>query len=1037
MTDLRKEFREAEKFLRQGAVAPAVQQAGKVLEAFLRQLVQDLLPKLPSSEVTNFQHALDRIGKGKPIQRLTLGELVQVLQEANLLPPAEKLLGIKLRMLANAELTRSWVDLRNRAAHADAKISEDEAQAFLSNLKLILRDANVLKEPPSLKHVPPWWEVAKPHRDIREGRTEASRFAAKLDEVVSGRAEPEYLDPKTFFSRTHVTLGLWNLLSTALRRLSGLGGDGVLHIETAFGGGKTHSLIALYHLFRSGQELQDFPVIRDVLEEAGAEEIPKARVLTFVGTEADPFGPTPWGLFGRQLEKYDVVRQADENRQAPGKETLRKLLGEEPTLILVDEIAEFLCKLVQPEKLVRGKEKAARAYQSQVFAFLHELTELAAELPRCLLVLTTTTSTAYGEEGERVQQNLRTIAGRMHRLLEPVGSEDIYEVVRARLFEDLGDPDIHEAVAEEFFKLYREQGLDVPEEARDPSYREKIVRAYPFHPELIDVLYNQWGSFPNFQRTRGVLRFLALVVQEAWKRRAKVPLIRLCDVPLEHREIRQILLSCIGNQYESVVGCDIAGNRELARRLDRNLPEEYRDLRLAEGLATAIFLHSFSGAQKPERGTTASRLRLASLTPEIPAAAIGDVLGKLEETLHYLHKRDNRYYFSTELNLARAIAEAQEVVGEDQIRAEIRKYLEKRVGTEPPLLEKEIWPSAPEQVPERRDRHVLVVLSPEFPHGSTNTEKFVETMFSRVGAGFRTYPGALLVLAPDPEELVSLRALVRRALALQEVKRAKFAELGPEDQRKLEEELRRAEADLGDHVVRTWRHLFLWRGVEAPEAIPLSVYARPGLTLTSMVVEHLKSANRLSDRLAPETLLKHVPVGEGRSYKEVWEAFLRNPGMPIVSERTVREAVKEGVRTGVFGLRVDDEIYFRRDFPDAFLEDAVIIPAEVSTEALQTEKQREISTKTEEPRAPIAEKIEKTKPRVKTWYQVAAKIPPERFSDFFRGVILPLKGAAEELEVEIRVRAKNDSGLPEDVIAQKVRETLRQLHAQILEEREE
>jgi len=1032
MRDLRKEFREAENFLRQGAVAAAVQQAGRVLEAFLRDTLKELLPKLPPNEATNLNYVLDRIGKGKPVERLTLGELAQVYQEGQVVGAAERFLKRKLDLLANEKLVRGWVDLRNRAAHADAEVSEDEARAFLANLKLLLQQAGILKEPALLKRIPAWWEVAKPHRDIREGRTEMSQFAAKLDQVVSGRAEPEYRDPQTFFARTHMTLGLRNLLSAALRRLSGKGGDGVLHIETAFGGGKTHSLIALYHFFGSGQDFSDFFWAQELLEEQGLTQVPKAKVLTFVGTEADPLGPTPWGLFAQALGKYERMRPYDESRQAPGKGVLRELLGEEPTLILIDEIAEFLCRLVEPGKLAKASEEA-RAYQSQVFAFVHELTEVATELPNCLLVLTTTTSTAYAEEGERVQQQLRTLVGRMHRLLEPVGSADIYEVIRTRLFEDLGDPAIHEAVAEEFHKLYRDQAGNLPEETQDPGYREKLVQAYPFHPELIDVLYNQWGSFPQFQRTRGVLRFLALVVQEAWKKREALPLLRLCDVPLENREIRQHLLSCIGSPYDSVIANDIAGGRELARRLDRESPEELRKHRLAERLATAIFLYSFSGAQKPERGATAARLHLATLTPETPSTAVGDTLLKLEDSLHYLHKRDNRYFFSTELNLNRAVAEAQEAVEEGQILEEIRRLVEKKVGTESPILEREIWPDAPEKVPDRRDHHTLVVLGPDLIHGDPKTKDFVDTLFKKAGTGFRVYPGALLVLAPDREWLFALRNNVKRILALREVQRARANELSPEDRERLTRDLRHAEADAADFVVRVWRHLALWRGAEETEWITLSPYARPGLTLASMVVEHLKNANRLTEKLAPDMLLRFCPIGEERAYKDVWEAFLREPGKPIVAERTVREAVKEGVKAGRFGLRVDDKVYFKQDVPDAHLGEAVLIPADqIQLPSVSEEKQQGTA-----PTLPTAGPTiaAPPRPRPKREYRLVVKVPSDKFSDIFRGVILPLRQNAEELEIEIRVRARREEGFPEDVIERTVRETLRQLPVEVREER--
>jgi len=1032
VTDLRKEFNEAWHFFESGHVRPAVQQAGQVLEALLRKLCQDLLPKLPSSEATKVNAALEEIGKGKPLEKLTLGELVAVFYKARLADACQKYLGMNLSILSNENLVKGWVDLRNRASHAGASIHADEAQLFLVNLKALLREANVLRTIPAGKKLQAWWEVATPHRDIREGRTEASRFAAKLDEVVAGRGDAEYVNPKAFFSHTYMTLGLRNLLSEALKRLSGKGGDGVLHLETAFGGGKTHSLIALYHFFTSGHEIADLFWVQSILEETGVERIPAARVLTFVGTETDPQGPTPWGLFGKTLGKYELIKSYDERRQSPGKAKLRELLGDEPTLILIDEIAEFLVKAVDSKALAAGDREAARAYQSQVLTFLHELTELATELPQCLLVLTTTTSTPYGEEGERIQRDLKQIAGRMHRQFEPVGSEDIYEVVRRRLFEDVGDPEIHEAVAEEFFKLYQSQAADLPDEATDPKYRQKIIRAYPFHPELIDVLYNQWGSFSQFQRTRGVLRFLALVVQEAWRTKTPSPLIRLSDVPLGHREVRQSLLSCIGQEYESVLACDIAGGREIARHIDRWMPEELRGFHLAEGLATCIFLHSFSGAQKVERGVPASRLRLGILVPDLPATAVGDTLNKLRDNLLYLHERDKRYFFSTEISLNRAIAEAQEAISDEAIREEIRKAVEKRVGHESPLLGSELWPDSPEKVPEQRDHHVLVVLSPEFPFGAKITEEFVATLFNKAGAGMRTFPGAILVLAPDREELFGLQNKVKRLLALRDVQKRFSAELSEEDQEKLKRELRAMEGEVPDGAVRAWRHLAVW-GPEKPEWISLSVYARPGLTLASMVIEHLRSANRLTDEIAPAELFRRFPITKQTHFKDVWAAFLTIPKMPIVSQRAVREAVKRAVREGLVGVEVEGRIHFREDIPDAYLDEASLVPSSA------VPAKEEIVAP---PAAPKAEppKVE-PKPtlveRPKTTYRLRAKVPWQKITDVYRGVIMPLQNRSDDLELVIEIRAKKSEGIPKDVIERTVRETLRQINAQILEEREE
>ena len=170
-------------------------------------------------------------------------------------------------------------------------------------------------------------------------------------------------------------------------------------------------------------------------------------------------------------------------------------------------------------------------------------------------------------------------------------------------------------------------------------------------------------------------------------------------------------------------------------------------------------------------------MRLGILVPGLSPTAVGDSLRKLEESLHYLHRRDNRYFFSTELNLNRAIVEALEGIGPEAISEEIQKALEKRVGRESPILGSELWPESPEKVPEQRDHHVLVVLSPEFPFGATATEEFVATLFKKTGAGMRAFPGAILVLAPDQEELLGLQDKVKRLLALRDIQKRFYAEL--------------------------------------------------------------------------------------------------------------------------------------------------------------------------------------------------------------------------------------------------------------------
>lgn len=208
-----------------------------------------------------------------------------------------------------------------------------------------------------------------------------------------------------------------------------------------------------------------------------------------------------------------------------------------------------------------------------------------------------------------------------------------------------------------------------------------------------------------------------------------------------------------------------------------------------EGLATAVFLFSFSGAHKPERGAGANRLRLAVLAPKIPAIAVGDVLERLEGTLHYLHKRDNRCFFSTELNLPRAIAEMAETIDAISIGEEIERILERRAGMKSPIKAREIRPASSEKVADWGDGHVLVVLSPDWPYEKPQTTDVVQTMFFRAGNSFRVFPRALIVLAPAAEALVALRNTVRRVLALRRVQKDRVDELSAHDRNRLSQDL--------------------------------------------------------------------------------------------------------------------------------------------------------------------------------------------------------------------------------------------------------
>jgi predicted AAA+ superfamily ATPase len=206
--------------------------------------------------------------------------------------------------------------------------------------------------------------------------------------------------------------------------------------------------------------------------------------------------------------------------------------------------------------------------------------------------------------------------------------------------------------------MYRRLGDDVPRDVREPAYREKLRRAYPFHPEVIDTLFERWSTYPTFQRTRGALRFLAEVVADLYQQGHSAPLIQPAHINLAHPAIRRELLKHIGNEYEGVIASDIADGNAKARQIEREMGSEYARFQAATGLATAIFFGSFSGAER--KGVSIQRLRLAFLREGIPSALVGDTLKRLEAELWYLHVEGGSYWFSSQPNLNRILVEREE-----------------------------------------------------------------------------------------------------------------------------------------------------------------------------------------------------------------------------------------------------------------------------------------------------------------------------------------------------------------------------------------
>ena len=421
----------------------------------------------------------------------------------------------------------------------------------------------------------PFIQIAQPREDVLRGALTADSFAADLWRVVQGNAPDEYQEPTLFFRRTYLTDGLKRLLDMAKGRLLQGAGDPVVKLQTPFGGGKTHSLIALYH------KAQEWGAHRAV----------------FVGTVPHPEDTTPWEELERQL-RGEVVHLR--GRSSPGKERLLKVLSaHQPLLILIDEILAYATKAAA----VRVGDTDLKA---QLLVFLQELTEVVGSLKNAFMVITIPTSRLEHHD-ERVFQAIEKVVGRVERAFAPVKDEEIAEVVRKRLFDGVVEEGAAGIVDDVVSHLTVHNVL---ERERASEFREKFMRTYPFHPDVIEVLYQRWGSLPQFQRTRGVLRLLAAVIR--YLRDSHRPFIRLGDFPLHEVSVRQELVGYIGDEYNSVVSADILSADSGAKRVDVEMGDSYRPHRLGTVATTTIFMYSFSGGGK---GLTREELKLSASDP--------------------------------------------------------------------------------------------------------------------------------------------------------------------------------------------------------------------------------------------------------------------------------------------------------------------------------------------------------------------------------------------------------------------------------------
>ena len=854
---------------------------------------------------------------------------------------------------AERALINELVDVRNRLAHNDPFTYDDAERALDSMRRLMeaisageaadqlgkMRDTILRTKFTELQRneerrktqrydlavetiagLVPWREVVEPHQDVATGEFQQAEFAADLAKVHNGSAPSEYCDPREFFSRTYLTEGLSNLLVGAAKRLAGGGGDPVVELQTNFGGGKTHSMLALYHM-ASGINADDLSGLDQLLRNEGLRIPSKINRAVLVGTsrgaqdvihlEGGRTIKTTWGELAYQLggiEGFDMVAEQDDRGIAPGSNQLEAIFRKfSPSLILIDEWVAYLRQIYRVEGLPSGSFDAN-------LSFVQSLTEAVKASPGTLLVASLPASQIEvgGEGGQEALARLKQTFSRVESSWRPASQEESYEIVRRRLFKEVPGDKFHhrDNTLKQFAKLYRDSSDDFPQGVSDEDYRRKLEKAYPIHPEMFDQLFMSWGALEKFQKTRGVLRLMAQVIHELWIGNDPSVMIMPGSVAVSSARVEPELLHYLDSNWQAIIAGDVDGQDSIPYKIDLAAPNLAK-CSATRRVARAVFMGTAPSAGQENKGIDDKRINLGVVQPGEKPAIFGDALRRLRDQAKFMHSDLGRYWYSMSASLNRIAADKAGQIEEALVLVEIDKALATYING---LADRgdfdavQVAPNSSSDVPDEAGGVRAVVLGVNHPHAGRDgspAQASAKDMLTTRGSNPRVYRNMLVFLAPEERQLDNLKLAMRSSLAWGEiVKDSDRYNLVPSDAALAKAKLSEANDTLKTRLKEAWCYL-IYPSQESPQADvawnSAKIPAQDGLL--SRASKKLASDEGLMPELGPSRLDRELQkyIWNGKPHlglADLWEYLNRYIYLPRVKNRgvlakTVQTAVSQ------------------------------------------------------------------------------------------------------------------------------------------------
>lgn len=903
----------------------------------------------------------------------------------------------------------------------------------------------------------PWYKVATPRKELREGRSlDPSEFAVHLDQIVNGTAPEEYINPAKFFSRTYFASALVDHCGIVLRRLKGETSNTapVLSLITQFGGGKTHTLAALYHLVRNSIKTRDYEGVADLLKKIGLNDVPKARVAVFVGNawDAEEGRETPWIDVAWQLagDEGRRILGDDTRSRAPGTSALQKLfeLVNEPILILFDETLNYIARY--PDQA------------DQFYSYVQNLTSALTATECAVGLLSLPASpTEMSDSLYEWQTKLTKVVGRVGRPLLAVDPEEISEIIRRRLFEDPGRKSMQQAVARQYAQWVFERRDRLPSEFA--NFPEEVIRkqfevCYPFHPATLTVFQRKWQSRPTFQQTRGVLAMLGLWIsrayREGYQKAWREPLLTLGSAPLDDREFRSKLLDQLGEtRLESAIEYDIAGENAHAIALDKEQANGIGRSRLHRRVATTIFFESCGGMNtdmSPDKVATLTDLRFALGDYDVETTSIDIAVQALASRCYYLRPAGQggwRFWYGP--TLRKVHADRKAALDPDEVEKHLFDII-RQVFRNKSDMELCFFPKDSTDISDRAVL-VLVVVSPDQGTGEALTQQLTDWT-QNYGQSPRQYPGAIFWITAESSH--GLHVDVENWLAwqsiLNDVGKGLLGELEVNDTRMINSELERSKDAVIDKIWSIYNRLLFWNGKEGRLDTRLmgQMHQSEARSITSAIMARLRQDGLLNREVGASYVTRNWPpalkedgIWSLASLKAVFfQGYLTRLEK---ADDVLRQMLIRAVNQGELGLGVGkdssrlERVWLKEAIDPAEIkfdhETYVLLPSRAESEKIEGDKQIEkvkvvdignLFGKKEELYTTKDEDGDQddTKPKKPCKVRWCGQLPKDKWNLISHRVLAKF-GTSENVTIEVTIRAS----IQDPSIRQQLNSALREL----------